>query len=134
MHSVNILFTKFTFLFTIQIPPAEKYQSRFAESNWKGYKNNKCLTRGQSICYLTNQKKMKKVIYALILPLVVVSGLVFANRAIKTETSPKPLSIADRKAHRDDKKKWEASPDGIAGTKMGGSPLQVKKRMPVLIK
>ena len=39
---------------------------------------------------------MKKVIYALMLPLVVVSGLVFANREIKNETtknlSPKPLS------------------------------------------
>ncbi|MCY7421404.1 MAG: hypothetical protein LH478_06625 [Chitinophagaceae bacterium] len=32
---------------------------------------------------------MKKVIYALILPLVVVSGLVFANREIKNETSKK---------------------------------------------
>ena len=30
---------------------------------------------------------MKKVIYALILALVVVSGLVFANREIKNETS-----------------------------------------------
>ena len=30
---------------------------------------------------------MKKVIYALILPLVVVSGLVFANSEIKNETS-----------------------------------------------
>ena len=33
---------------------------------------------------------MKKVIYALILLLVVVSGLVFANREIKNETSRKP--------------------------------------------
>ena len=32
-------------------------------------------------------KNMKKVIYALILPLVVVSGLVFANHEIKNETS-----------------------------------------------
>lgn len=48
----------------------------------------------------------------LILPLVVVSGLVFANREIKP--SPKPLSIAERKARMvDDRKKWEASPDGI---------------------
>jgi hypothetical protein len=50
---------------------------------------------------------MKKVIYALILPLVVVSGLVFANREIKNETSkkstPKPLSAAEMKAER---KKW----------------------------
>lgn len=57
--------------------------------------------------------------------LVVVSGLVFSfaqfafgldvNREIKNETtpSPKPLSIADRKANLDKRKKWEASPDGI---------------------
>lgn len=58
---------------------------------------------------------MKKNIYVLILPLAVVSGLVFANREIKNETkpSPKPLSIADRKATPNEKKKWEASPDGI---------------------
>jgi len=59
-------------------------------------------------------KNMKKVIYALILPLVVVSGLVFANREIKNETSkkstPKPLSAAEMKTERE---KWEASPDGI---------------------
>jgi hypothetical protein len=52
-------------------------------------------------------KNMKKVIYALILPLVVVSGLVFANSEIKNETSkksaPKPLSAAEMKAER---KKW----------------------------
>lgn len=45
-------------------------------------------------------KNMKKVIYALILPLVVVSGLVFANREIKNETSKKssqkPLTDAER--------------------------------------
>lgn len=68
---------------------------------------------------------MKKTIYFLILPLAVVSGLVFsfapfahgsgANREIKNEIkpSPKPLSIADRKAELDGRKKWEASPDGI---------------------
>ena len=63
----------------------------------------------------TYMKHMKKTIYFLILPLAVVSGLVFANREIKNETkpSPKPLSIADRKADLDDRKKWEASPDGI---------------------
>ncbi|WP_426328384.1 hypothetical protein [Pedobacter sp. R-06] len=61
---------------------------------------------------------MKKVIYALMLPLVVVSGLVFANREIKTETgkpSPKPLSVAERK-------KWEASPDGIKYKEWEASP------------
>ena len=58
---------------------------------------------------------MKKIIYALILPLVVVSGLVvFANREIKNETSkkstPMPLSAAEREAAL---KQWEATPEGI---------------------
>ena len=65
---------------------------------------------------------MKKVIYALILPLVVVSGLVFANREIKNETSkksaPKPLS-AEMKAGRE---RWEATPDGINFKKWEASP------------
>ena len=68
-------------------------------------------------------KNMKKVIYALILPLVVVSGLVFANREIKNETSkkstPKPLSAAEMKAERE---KWEATPDGIKYKKWEASP------------
>ena len=66
---------------------------------------------------------MKKVIYALILPLVVVSGLVFANHEIKNETSkkstPKPLSAAEMKAERE---KWEATPDGINFKKWEASP------------
>ncbi|KRT13702.1 hypothetical protein ASU31_23190 [Pedobacter ginsenosidimutans] len=65
---------------------------------------------------------MKKVIYALMLPLVVVSGLVFANREIKNETrkpSPGPLSVAERQAER---KKWEATPDGIKYKKWEASP------------
>ena len=66
---------------------------------------------------------MKKVIYAVILPLVVVSGLVFANREIKNETSkrstPKPLSAAEREA---EVKKWEATPAGIMYKKWEASP------------
>ncbi len=66
---------------------------------------------------------MKKVIYALILPLVVVSGLVFANREIKNETSkksiPKPPSAAEMKAERE---RWEATPDGIKFKKWEASP------------
>ena len=66
---------------------------------------------------------MKKVIYALILLLVVVSGLVFANREIKNETSkkstPKPLSAAEREAEL---KKWEATPDGVKFKKWEASP------------
>ena len=37
---------------------------------------------------------MKKVIYALILPLIVVSGLLFANRETKNETSKKSIPKA----------------------------------------
>jgi len=66
---------------------------------------------------------MKKVIYALILPLVVVSGLVFANRENKNETSkksiPKPLSAAEIKAERE---RWEATPGGINFKKWEASP------------
>ena len=66
---------------------------------------------------------MKKFIYALILPLIVVSGLVFANIEIKNETSkksiPKPISAAERKAEL---KKWEATPDGIMYKKWEASP------------
>ena len=66
---------------------------------------------------------MKKIIYVLILPLVVVSGLVFANSEIKNETSkrptPKTLSAAERKAAL---KKWEATPDDIRFKKWEASP------------
>jgi hypothetical protein len=66
---------------------------------------------------------MKKVIYVLILSLVVVSGLVFANREIKNDTSkklsPKPLSAAEREAAM---KQWEATPGGIAYKKWEASP------------
>jgi hypothetical protein len=69
------------------------------------------------------QKNMKKVIYVLILPLVVVSGLLFANRETKNETSkksnPRPLSAAEREAVL---KKWEASPEGIMYKKWEMSP------------
>ena len=66
---------------------------------------------------------MKKVIYALILSLVVVSGLVFANREIKKEaskkSSPKPLTDAEKRAAV---KQWEATPEGIKYKKWEASP------------
>jgi hypothetical protein len=66
---------------------------------------------------------MKKVIYALILSLVAVSGLVYANREIKNEASkkasPKPLTDAEKRAAR---KQWEATPDGIKFKKWEASP------------
>jgi hypothetical protein len=77
----------------------------------------------QEIDLCLNLQKMKKLIYALILPLVVVSGLVFASRDIKNETSkkstPKPLPAAEIKAERE---KWEATPDGINFKKWEASP------------
>ncbi len=66
---------------------------------------------------------MKKVIYVLILLLVVVSGLVFANREIKKETpkklTSKPLNAAEAAAYR---KNWEATPEGIKYKKWEASP------------
>jgi len=66
---------------------------------------------------------MKKAIYALILSLVLVSGLVFANREIKNEapkkSSPKPLTEAEKIAAR---KQWEATPEGIKYKKWEASP------------
>ena len=80
---------------------------------------------------------MKKNFYVLILSLVVVSGVVFANRENKNETPkksiPKPLSVAERKAAL---KKWEATPDGImyekwkvspAGKKVHSSTLKISR-------
>ena len=68
-------------------------------------------------------KPIKKIIYALILPLVVVSGLVFSNCETKNENSikasPKPLSADESKEVL---KKWEASPDGINYKKWEASP------------
>lgn len=66
---------------------------------------------------------MKKLIYALILPLVVAGGFVFANREIKNEASekpiPKPLSAAEKEAAM---KEWEATPAGINFKKWKASP------------
>jgi len=127
-HNVKILFTKFTLLFTIQVPQAEINQSIFVAPTLKGMKNKRNALNGSDLSgdrsmLIKHTKNMKKVIYALILPLVVVSGLVFANREIKNETSnkstPKPLSAAESKAELE---KWEASPEGIKYKKWEVSP------------
>jgi len=70
---------------------------------------------------------MKKNIYALILPLIVVSGLVFANREIKNDASKKstpkplskPISAAEREAAM---KQWYTTPGGIAYKNWEASP------------
>lgn len=68
---------------------------------------------------------MKKTFYFLILSLVVVSGFVFsfssfsndsdAKNEIKKETksAKKSLTDAEKKSMLEQRKKWEASPDGI---------------------
>jgi hypothetical protein len=76
-----------------------------------------------TILLIKQTKNMKKIIYTLILPLVVVSGLVFANREIKNEnlkkSIPKPLTATERNAAL---KRWEATPDGIMFKKWEASP------------
>ena len=72
---------------------------------------------------MKHTKNMKKINYALILLLVVVSGLVFANRETKDEptkkSTPKPPSAAEMKAERE---RWEATPEGIKFKKWEASP------------
>jgi hypothetical protein len=83
----------------------------------------KLLKRDKTMSLIKPSKNMRKIIYVLILPLVVVSGLVLANREIKNDTSkmsiPKPLSAAEKKAAL---KKWEATPQGIMYKKWEASP------------
>ncbi|MFX1708987.1 hypothetical protein PV783_33785 [Chitinophaga sp. CC14] len=78
---------------------------------------------GDRSMLIKTTKNMKKAIYALILPLVVVGGLVFANREIKNENSkkptPRPPSAAEMKAEL---RKWEATPAGIMFKKWQTSP------------
>ncbi len=66
---------------------------------------------------------MKKFVYALVLPLVVVSGLVFANRESKIEPAkklvPTPISAAERKKAME---QWEATPAGKNFKKWEESP------------
>lgn len=66
---------------------------------------------------------MKKFTYALILPLVVVSGLLLSNREIKSKTTERPTTksclAAEKKTER---QKWEASPDGVAFKQWEASP------------
>jgi len=82
---------------------------------------------------------MKKIIYVMIVPLVVVSALALANRENKNEVSkkstPKPLSAAEREAVR---KKWAATPEGIkfkeweaspAGKKVYASEAKIRKHI-----
>ncbi|WP_285058077.1 hypothetical protein [Pedobacter ginsengisoli] len=75
-------------------------------------------------------KNRKNVIYALTIALVAVSGLVFANREMKNETerSPKPMSVEDKKAALEARKKWEGTPDGLKYKAWEASPEGKKVR------
>lgn len=57
---------------------------------------------------------MKRIVYALVLLLIVVSGLVFANREISKDpvkhTNSQSVSVADR---RSELAKWESSAEGV---------------------
>lgn len=66
---------------------------------------------------------MKKIISALILTLLVISGLVFANREVKNE-NPVNSNIKGRSAAENNTalKKWEATPDGLMYKKWEASP------------
>lgn len=66
---------------------------------------------------------MKKAIYALILPLVVIGGLVFANRETNADTSKKPVPLAPSAAKfKTGRELWEETPDGIAYKKWEACP------------
>ena len=79
-------------------------------------------------------KIMKKTIYVLIFSLVVISGFVFsfssfannskAKTEIKKETKhvKRTLSNAEKKSMLEQRKKWEASPDGIKFNDWKNSP------------
>lgn len=80
---------------------------------------------------------MKKMIYVMILPLLITSGLVLANHEIKEEnlkkSTTKPRSAIDKNTAL---KKWEASADGmmykkweasVAGKKVFTAEAKIRK-------
>ncbi|MBG9378084.1 hypothetical protein I5907_17740 [Panacibacter sp. DH6] len=70
---------------------------------------------------------MKKTIYALILPLVVVSGLVFANRDSKIDTTQKPAAnTLGAAAAKTEREQWEATAEGIKFRTWQASPEGIK--------
>lgn len=84
---------------------------------------------------------MKKIVYLLILPLVVVSGVVFASREITNDSkppTPRVLTAAEQKAAIEGRKQWEATPDGLKykvwesspeGKKVNASYIKIQKNL-----
>lgn len=90
---------------------------------------------------LVAPKTAKKVMYGFILLLAVASGLAFANQNIQNTKmpKPKPLSAQQRDAER---KKWEASPDGVkfkawetspTGKRVSASAAKIKEEINAFI-
>jgi hypothetical protein len=87
------------------------------------------------------KKHMKKTIFLMIVSALIVSGLFCACNSgdIKAETkpsTPKQMTEADKKAALEERKKWEASPEGkrfkdweesAAGKKVHASHDKIKK-------
>lgn len=67
---------------------------------------------------------LNKYIYMLALSLIVVSGLIISCRQNNKETKPTPksLPVVDKNTVQDERKKWEASPDGISYKEWEVSP------------
>lgn len=71
---------------------------------------------------------MKKIITLFIITVVIISSQLFTNCEEKKETvitskpAQKPLTEAQKKANREARAKWEASPDGIQYKKWQNSP------------
>lgn len=77
---------------------------------------------------MSNNKKMKKTIEKLILVTALLCSQLFTNCEEKKETVnaskpvQKPLTETQKKANREARAKWEASPDGIQYKKWQNSP------------
>ncbi len=66
---------------------------------------------------------MKKIIFAGVISLILLSGFVYSTREVNNQTPKKPIPKLLSAAEMKDKlKKWEATPDGIQYKKWQASP------------
>jgi ABC-type molybdate transport system substrate-binding protein len=71
---------------------------------------------------------MKKIITVFIITVIIISSQLFTNCEEKKETviasksAPKPLTEVQKRANREARAKWEASPNGIQYKKWQNSP------------
>lgn len=69
---------------------------------------------------------MKKIIYVLTLPMVITGGLVFASLTIKKEDDGKVIRHVSKTESIAERKRWEASPDGLTYNRWKASPVGKK--------